>query len=74
VAGWRAAVYCHAWAFPVAAAGLLVPVARRRLVRAAPGVESAQAQREPHWNVTVLVPSALVTMLDVIGCEPYFRQ
>jgi hypothetical protein len=32
------------------------------------------AQREPHWNVTVLVPSELVTMLDVIGCEPDFRQ
>jgi len=31
-------------------------------------------QREPHWNVTLLVPSELVTMLDVIGCEPYFRQ
>jgi hypothetical protein len=31
-------------------------------------------QREPHWNVTVLVPSELVTMLDVIGCEPYFTQ
>jgi hypothetical protein len=32
------------------------------------------SQREPHWNVTVLVPSELVTRLDVIGCEPYFRQ
>lgn len=31
-------------------------------------------QREPHWNVTLLVPSEFVTMLDVIGCEPYFRQ
>jgi hypothetical protein len=31
-------------------------------------------QREPHWNVTFLVPSEFVTMLDVIGCEPYFRQ
>lgn len=32
------------------------------------------AQRRPHWKVTVLVPFGLVTMLDVIGCEPYFRQ
>jgi hypothetical protein len=32
------------------------------------------AQRRPHWKVTVLVPSGLVTMLDAIGCEPYFRQ
>jgi hypothetical protein len=31
-------------------------------------------QRAPHWNVAVLVPFALVTMLDVIGWEPYFRQ
>jgi hypothetical protein len=31
-------------------------------------------QREPHWNVTLLVPSEFVTMLDVIGCDPYFRQ
>ena len=34
----------------------------------------ALTQREPHWNVTDLVPSELVTRLDVIGCEPYFRQ
>jgi hypothetical protein len=32
------------------------------------------AQRRPHWKVTVLLPSGLVTTLDVIGCEPYFRQ
>lgn len=31
-------------------------------------------QRRPHWKVTVLVPFGLVTMLDVIGWEPYFRQ
>jgi hypothetical protein len=34
----------------------------------------ALTQREPHWNVTVLVPSELVTRLDVIACEPDFRQ
>jgi len=32
------------------------------------------AQRRPHWNVTVLLPSGLTTMLDVIGCEPYSWQ
>jgi hypothetical protein len=32
------------------------------------------SQREPHWNVTVLVPSELVARLDVIGCEPDFWQ
>lgn len=42
--------------------------------RAPRRAEKRQAQREPHWNVTVLVPSALVTMLDVIACEPCFRQ
>src|SRR5438128_2636670 len=30
-----------------------------------------RAQREPHWNVTVLDPAEWVTRLDVIGCEPY---
>jgi hypothetical protein len=35
---------------------------------------TAPAQRRPHWKFTVLVPFGLVTMLDVIGCEPYFRQ
>ena len=32
------------------------------------------AQRRPHWNVTVLLPSWLVAIVDVIGCEPYFAQ
>jgi hypothetical protein len=32
------------------------------------------AHRRPHWKVTVLVPFGLVTMLEVIGCEPYLRQ
>ena len=32
------------------------------------------AQRGPHWEVTVLVPSGLATMPDVIGCEPDLRQ
>jgi hypothetical protein len=31
-------------------------------------------QREPHWNVAVLLPSALVVMLEVIGKEPYLWQ
>ena len=31
-------------------------------------------QREPHWKVTLLLPSEFVTMLEVIGCEPYFMQ
>jgi hypothetical protein len=34
---------------------------------------SASSTR-PHWNVTVLLPSGLVAMVDVIGCEPYFAQ
>ena len=32
------------------------------------------AQRAPHWNVTVLVPSEFAAMLEVIGCEPFLRQ
>jgi hypothetical protein len=37
----------------------------------APGLPT---QRRPHWYVTVLVPSALFTIVDVMGCEPFFRQ
>jgi hypothetical protein len=35
---------------------------------------TAAAYRGPHWNVTVLVPSGLVTMLDIIDREPVLRQ
>jgi hypothetical protein len=38
------------------------------------GLCRGPAQRTPHWNVTVLVPSGLVPVIDVIGCEPYFAQ
>ena len=35
---------------------------------------SVPIYREPHWNVTVLVPSELAIMVEVIGCEPFLRQ
>ena len=41
---------------------------------AATAGEALKTQRGPHWKVTVLVPFGWVTMLDVIGCEPYFWQ
>ena len=51
--------------------GLKAPRSGRR---APGGPRRARAHREPHWNVTVLVPSVLVTMLDVNSCEPRCRQ
>ena len=34
---------------------------------------SVPIHREPHWNVTVLVPSELAIMVEVIGCEPFLN-
>ena len=65
-------VKLHAMSLPMHATQ--VPLREGGTQESANGDARFLAQRAPHWNVTVLVPSELAIMLEVIGCEPFLRQ
>jgi len=71
-----------------ALARCLLPGNRRQLVGDAAGADAIRMRRTwsvalirgplpyrgLHWNVMVLVPFALVTMLEITCCDPLFMQ